>query len=783
VTRIENLRNALFEDGDDKVFIERFRCLKQAYLKYKDEPYAVRHGLITNEILSGISVVVDRNDLLVGRINEVVPTDEDECLLEEIRGLPTDCVDEPDIQQYGSYPEISSKVYSSTAVNSVRPDRRGLPVPTWYSTFGHVIPDWEGLLKTGMNGTKEKAQRVLKQVTADDSESENKRQFLQGVVISCDAVSNFARRYACHIGDLIAKERDAGRRAELLRMKRVCEKVPANPAENLHEAIQSIWFLDLIMHTVLGARDYTLGRLDQYLYPYYRRDIDGGIISQQDAFELMECLFVKLNEFSGVGAHSHGRDLYKWSETMPRKMSLCVDSVQYCTIGGQTVDGQDASNALSFLVLDAIDDLRLKMPSVVVRYFKGMNRRLWLKACGISRRVNTLIFFNDEVVIPAYINCGIHPKDAIDYAQIACNHPGIPGRSCQDREHKINLPKFLELALNDGFDPMAGVQMGPHTGNAETFNTFHDLMGAFKAQMRYWIDRVIEERGDYYQRYTSNRPFSFESILMKDCVEMALDLNSPERNPPSGTGYVYHDFLGGGIATVADSLAAIKKSVYEDHRMTLVELNEVLKSNFKGNEELRLELLNRSPKYGNDDDYVDSIAAEVALFYCHEIVRQRNSQVGLCFPSIYTYHSYASHGVVTGATADGRLAGEPVSENQQAVNGMDRKGLTALLNSMQKLKPAFLFTPSGGSTITIHPSVVSGENAAHILADLFETYFESGGLQVQPNVVDVETLIDAKAHPEKHRDLVVRVTGYSAYFVTLSPENQDYIIARTVHSG
>lgn len=783
-TRIKNLRDRLFLADDRTVFVERFVHLKRAYERFQDEPAEILHAYITNEILSNISIIIDEDDLIVGRINETIPTAKDERLIEKIWDISPNAYGNSTTSQYAAIPEVENRFLQNHPIDFLEllHPKRDLPVPTWYSTFGHVIPDWSEILNKGMNGIKEKARLKLETIKGDEAEVGGKRRFLQAAMISCDAVSNFAKRYAENAQELANSEKDAGRREELIRIKEVCDRVPANPSSILHEAIQSIWFIDLIMHTVLGARDYALGRADQYLYPFYRKDIENGVIDKDDALELIECLFIKLNEFSGIGAHSHGRPLYKYTVTIPKKRSLCVDSIQYCTIGGQTAYGEGAANAVSYLILEAADELRLKQPTVIVRYFRGIDREFWLKACDLARRgLNNLSFYNDEMIIPAYINCGVLAKDAIDYAQIACNHPGLPGRSPQDREYWFNLPKFLELALNDGFDPFIGLQMGPHTGEVDGFKTFYDLLGAFKAQTRYWIERVVQERGEFYEDYIGARPFSFESMLMKDCIEIAMDMNDLNRNPPTGTGYAYHDFLGGGIATVADSLAAIKKLVYDKKMMSLRTLNDILKKNFEGYEKLRLEIVNRFPKYGNDDDYVDSMAADIALFYCHEVVKQRNRYTGLCFPSIYTYHSYASHGTVTGATPDGRKAGEPISENQQAVNSLDRKGLTALLNTMAKLKPAFLFTPSGGSTITIHPSALIGENGAEILSDLIETYFEKGGQHVQTNVVDAETLMDAKEHPEKHRDLVVRVTGYNAYFVTLSPECQDYMIARTAH--
>jgi pyruvate formate-lyase/glycerol dehydratase family glycyl radical enzyme len=779
--RIENLRNAIFSADDRTVFVERFLYLKQAYEKYRDEPAEIRHALITSEILSNISIVIGEDDLIVGRVKEVVAAEEDEELFQEIWDTEQEYLPPP-FFNYAARPDIFSRIFPDQ--DSPLGPYTSLPVPSFYGTGGHVIPDWEGLLKKGMNGIKEEARKKLQTIHDTDYKSEKQKRFLQAAIISSDAVIGYADRYAKKLEAMIEKEDDPDRTKELAMIRRVLQRVPAHPAESFHEAIQSIWLLDLILHQVIGARDFTLGRADQYLKPFYEKDMQDGSINRQQAVELIECLFIKCNEVTSLISHMHGTPILKFSITRDIKRSLCLDSIQYCTVGGQKTDGSDAVNDVSFLILDAADELRMKQPVVIVRYFKGINPQFWLKACDVARRgLNTIAFYNDEVIIPAYESCGILRKDAMDYAQIACCHPGLPGRSTECREYWFNLPKHLELALNDGFDPMAGLQTGPRTGKVDDLKTFSELAAAVKAQTRYQVEKVICEMGDFFKRYFELKPFSFESILMKDCVEMAMDYKDFDRNPPKGTGYIYIDCLGGGLATVADSLAAIKKLVFDEKRMSLSQLNEILQNNFEEHEALRLKLLNRFPKYGNDDDYVDSIAVDIAEFFVHTVIEQKNPYLGLSFPSIYSYHSYACHGAVTGATPDGRKAGEPVSENQQAVNGMDRNGLTALLNSMAKLKPVFRFTPSGGSTISIHPSGVSGENGSKIMSDLIETYFEKDGLHVQTNIIDRDTLIDAKRHPQKHRELLVRVTGYSAYFVTLSPECQDFIIERATHTA
>jgi formate C-acetyltransferase len=779
VKRIENLRNKVLAADDRTVFVERFRYLKQAYGKYRNEPAEILNARITNEILSNISIVIDPEDLIIGRVLETIPTPEEERLLDEIWDIEPENLP-PLFFNYASKSEVFSRVF---------PDHEtplgpytSLPAPSFYGTGGHVIPDWEALLKKGMSGVKQEAEKKLNTITDDDMKAGKKRRFLHATIISCDAVIGYANRYVKELERMFENEMDSQRKEELFTAKKVLERVPAKPATSFHEAIQSVWLLDLILHQVLGARDYALGRADQYLYPFYEKDIDRGAITPQEALELLQCLFVKLNEVTSIISHMHGVPVLKFSNTRDTKRSLCLDSIQYCTIGGQKPDNSDASNNVSLLILDAADELRLKQPTLIVRYFRGINPELWKKTCDVARRgLNTIAFYNDEVVIPAYVNCGIRSRDAVDYAQIACCHSGLPGRSMEMREYWFNLPKHLELSMNNGFDPIVGLQMGPHTGKIDSFKTYSDFVDAFKSQIKHQVVKVINELGEFFKRYFEVKPFSFESVLMKDCIEMAMDYKDFDRNPPTGTGYIYVDCLGGGLATVADSLAVIKKLVFEENRITFSELNEILHNNFQGHEKLQLELLNKFPKYGNDDDYVDSLAVDIAQFFVQTVASFSNPYLGLCLPAIYTYHSYACHGAVTGATPDGRKAGEPVSENQEAVNGMDKKGLTALLNTMAKLKQVFSLTPSGGSTISLHPSGVSGKNGSRILSDLIETYFEKGGVHVQTNVIDKETLIDARNYPEKHRDLLVRVTGYSAYFVTLSPECQDYIIERVTH--
>jgi formate C-acetyltransferase len=311
-------------------------------------------------------------------------------------------------------------------------------------------------------------------------------------------------------------------------------------------------------------------------------------------------------------------------------------------------------------------------------------------------------------------------------------------------------------------------------------------MSAFKVQMGEDISRSVKRQAERFRKYALDMPFSFESCLLEGCVEAAMDCNDPRRNPAmGGPGYIHMVMHGGGLATTADSLAAIKKMVYEEGEISLPDLTEILDDNFEGHELLRLKLANKYPKFGNDDDYVDSIAAEIGHTYCAEVLARGSAEpsLGPCWPTLYSYHRYRSCGLETGATPDGRMAFQPVSENQSPVNGCDKKGISALVNSLSKLKSVFELTPGGGLSIHIHPTALMVDSGAKVISDVYETYFGKGGLYIQLNVVDRDTLLNAQEHPEQHRELLVRVTGYSAYFVTLSPETQDNIIARYAHSA
>lgn len=744
--RVVRLRERLFGVDDRTVFWERLLALRQAYQEHGHERPTRLYALAMREITETMSVVIGEDDLVVGEPREILLSLEEETRFAEY---------------YDDYFQ-----------------------PRWFHTRGHLTPAWDLVLERGLLDLRREAEASAATLSPADPDAAQRREFWEAVSLCCQAVVDLAARYAERAAEMAAATADAARRVELERVAAVCRQVPGLPARSFHEAVQAIWFLDFVLHAVCGARDYSVGRLDQHLLPFYCRDRAAGTLTREDALEFLQCLFVKMNAF--IGLHDH--------YTTPVKRSPCVDSVQYLVVGGQLADGRDATNALSSLCLEALDALRLKEPTFTVRYHPGIDRAFWRGVCDAVRRGTSIGIYNDPVVITSLQNLGFSLPEARGYVHYGCCNPHLPGWEPQLREYQHSLVKCLELALHNGRDPYPAtppvpdnelryhspgcaveeVYAGPPTGEPEDLRTFADLLRAVKTQISHDVARAVALKRRYYaEDYLAHRPFCFESVLVHDCLARGRDANH------GGARSVHHNQYAGGLATVADALVALKKAVYEEGWLTLRDLREALADNFAGREILRQRLLNRYPKFGNDDDEVDAIAAEIAECFCREVLKYRDPVVGACWPGIYTYHRFKRIGFLSGATPDGRLAGTPTSENQGPAPGRDRLGPTATLRSLAKL-PLHL-TPSGGQTLTLHPTLCSGPDGTQHLGDLIETYFSLGGQHLQINLVSAETLRSAQQDPEQYRGLVVRVTGYSAYFVSLDRQSQDLLIAAAEH--
>ncbi len=724
MNRIQRLKTKLFEMDDRAVFLSRMEILKACSDTYRDETAGIKFGHTLQAILSQIDVVIDKDDLIVGRQPEVIPDAEGERWFD-----------------------------------ANREDHFYVP---WFWTSGHLTLSWERLLSEGLAGIRKRAQAHRDRLTGQDGVSLSKRDFLQGAMLCCDAIQHFAQRYADEALSLSRQARSRERKQELIQIAEVCRRVPEYPARTLHEAVQSVWLVDLILHTVVGARDFTPGRMDQYLYPFYKRDLAEGRITPDGALEMIESFYIKCSEIIGFADQNNAK-----------KRSLCQDSVQYVVLGGQTVDGKDATNPMSRVCLKA-GYLLLKQPTIKVRYFEGLDEAFWLEACRLARAGGSIGFYNDGVEIPAFLSVGVDPEDAYNYSHYGCCNANVPGKEGSLMERWHSMPKFVERVMNNGFDPVKGEQAGPQTGDADAFESMDDLMHALRLQIR---NAMAVEREVYppLPEADDRCSFTLESIFLEDCIENGREWRL------GGTKYWHKTQHASGIATAADSLAAIRAMVFESGELTLGGLRDILDANFDGYHPLHRRLRNRCPKYGNDDDAADALAAQIATIFCDEVVRCNAVPHSVRFwPEIYSYHNNRWLGAELGATPDGRKRGESISENQSPSYGMDLKGVTACLKSIAKLP--LHRTPGGGTNLKLHPSSVNGESGLASLSALMKTYFDLGGQHLQLNIIDGATLREAQQRPDEFRTLSVRVVGYSAYFTSLSKVVQDDLIARTEHT-
>lgn len=614
------------------------------------------------------------------------------------------------------------------------------------SLFGHTVPGFQKLIEKGFNGIREEAQAKLYNMDPTDPEQIEKEPFWKAMIILCESASNFGKRYAQKAREMAEIELDDQRRYELEKIAEVCEQVPFGPARNFNEALQALWFGHLMIELEDPPNAHSIGRLDQMLYPYYRQDIEAEEITKEEAIELLQCFALKI-----------------WKSY----------DVQDTMLGGQKSDGSDGVNDISFLYLEAVERLDLHL-QISVRYHKNIDKKFWRRVAEVnSRRRGLPQMFNDDVIIPALVKKGIPIEEARDYAIIGCIEVTIPGK-CDPRvvNHYVNLAKCLEYALNDGVCMLSGRQDGLSTGDPATFKSFDDVLEAYQKQVAFDIKRNVPgmHRAEIEQR--ERFPMPLLSALTDDCIEKGIDITG------GGARYNSTGICGYGMANVGDSLAVIKKLVFEEKLLSLMEIVFAMRTNFEGLDALRYMLLNEVPKYGNDEDYVDSIVAEICQHFCKELEKYRNPRGGKYHAHLFSFVVAVHGGANTGASADGRKAKQPLANSLAPQQGRDRKGITAMLKSISKIDQTL--AAAGTSLIfDLHPSAISGENGVEKLDQLTRTYFDLGGGHAECNIVDEKILRLAQKEPEKYRNLSVRVAGYSAYFVNLDSAMQEHIIQKT----
>lgn len=651
----------------------------------------------------------------------------------------------------------------------------------FFTGVGHVCAYFPKVFEKGFKGIKKDAEEAYMKLknpdgTITDPKNQRKRAFYEAVMIVCDAVMDFAKRYADKAREMAEKETDLARKEELLAIAEICEQVPANPARGFWEALQSWWFVQLIIQIESSGHSISPGRFDQYMYPYYKQDIENGVITKELAQELIEHAWMKLNEINKI------RD---WGST---KAFGGYPMFQNLIVGGKTPEGKDATNELSFMCLDATAHVRLPQPSISVRVHDQSPQEFLIKATKVTKiGLGMPAWYNDEVIIPSLLNRGRSIEDANDYCIIGCVEPDVWGREYGWHDAMFfNLNFCLELALNDGkcincspkcpiYDRCvgAGKQLGVKTGKLSDFKTFDEVKEAYEKQVKYFVHLAQEFNNAEDAAHQITKPLPFLSTVVEPCIERGIDVTA------GGAKYNYTGPQGVGIANVADGLAAIKKLIFEDKEISGETMLKALQANWEGYEDLRAKIRGKDmPHYGNDDDYADELAYWAALVYCKAMEKCPTAHGGIFQPGLYPVSANVPAGAVQGATPDGRKAGDPVADGISPVHGHDIKGPTAVALSASKIDHLIA---SNGTLLNMmfSPKALEGTVGDRNFLAMMKVYFDRKAQHVQHNVVSKDMLLAAQKDPDKFAGLVVRVAGYSVFFTSLDKALQDDIIERT----
>ena len=639
----------------------------------------------------------------------------------------------------------------------------------------HLAVNYERILKDGLKGYEKRVKECKASLDLTDPDSIDKYCFYNAVLIVLDAVRNFANRYSVLAKKLAERELDLERKIELLEISKICAKVPYEPAETFQEAVQSVWFIQLILQIESNGHSLSYGRFDQYMYPYYDRDIKSGNITEAEALELLTCLWIKTLTINKVRSQAH---------TLSSAGSPMYQNV---TIAGQTTDKKDAVNDLSFLVLKSVAQTRLTQPNLTVRYHKNINKQ-FLDECVEVMRLGFGMpaLNNDEIIIPSFIDWGVKEEDAYNYSAIGCVETAVPGKwgyRCTGMSY-INFPRMLLCTMNNGVDLTSNKRFTKGYGYFTEMESYEELLKAWDKTVREITRYSVIVENAIDKASERDVPDVLCSALTDDCIARGKTIKE---------GGAVYDFISGlqvGIANMADCLAAIKKLVYEEKKITRQELWAAILDDFSSPENKKIQemLICEAPKYGNDDDYVDQLIVEAYDSYIDEIEKYPNTRYnrgpigGIRYAGTSSISANVGQGMSTMATPDGRNAFEPLAEGCSPAHNSDKNGPTAVFKSVSKLRTNKI---TGGVLLNqkMTPQMLSTEENRQKLELLIQTFFNRlHGYHVQYNIVSKETLIDAQKHPEKHKDLIVRVAGYSAFFNVLSKKTQDDIIGRTEQS-
>ena len=824
--RIPKLVETLYEKMPE---IESARAvlLTESYRETEAEPMVIRRAKAFRHILGNIPIIIREGELIVGSTTvaprgcQTYPEFSFEWLEAEFDTVAERSADpfyisektKKELREADTY--WKGKTTSELATSYMEPETlRAIahnlftPGNYFYNGVGHVTVKYEEVLAEGFLGIQDRAQRELEKMSLADGNYQRKSRFLEAVMISCDAAVTYARRYSELAREEAQLCSDPVRRRELLKIAQNCEKVPAKGAESFYEACQSFWFVQQLLQIESSGHSISPGRFDQYMYPYYKKDLDAGRITRESAQELLDCIWVKLN------------DLNKCRDAVSAEGFAGYSLFQNLIVGGQDKDGIDVTNDLSFMCIDASKHVFLPQPSLSIRVWNGSPHELLIRAAELTRTgIGLPAYYNDEVIIPSLVSRGLTLQDAREYNIIGCVEPQKAGKTEGWHDAAFfNMCRPLELVFSNGKDK--GEQVGLKTGEVEDMATFDEFYDAYKAQMKYAIELLVNADNAIDMAHAERCPLPFLSSMVDNCIKQGKTVQE------GGAVYNFTGPQGFGIANMADSLYAVKTLVYNEKKITMKELKEALTTNYgkglseediagitaeiagelenggkkigerevkailntlvaasespevKKNGERILKLIEGVPKFGNDIPEVDAFARDVAYTYTRPLQEYKNPRGGMFQAGLYPVSANVPLGAQTGATPDGRLAHQPVADGVSPAAGRDVNGPTAAANSVSRLDH---YIASNGTLFNqkFHPSALSGRQGLENFVGLIRSYFDQKGSHMQFNVVSRETLLDAQEHPENYRHLVVRVAGYSALFTTLSRSLQDDIIRRT----
>ncbi|RKY88531.1 formate C-acetyltransferase/glycerol dehydratase family glycyl radical enzyme [candidate division KSB1 bacterium] len=630
---------------------------------------------------------------------------------------------------------------------------------------GHTVLD-DKIYHKGMLDFKKEIQESIKNLDfLNDPEAYYKKEELKAMEIAADAIIIFANRYSEKAGELAKKEKNPKRKKELEKIADICSYVPANAPRTFWEALQYYWFIHIGVITELNVWDsFNPGRLDQHLYPFYKKGIEDGSLTREKAKELLQAFWIKFNNHPApakVGVTAEESNTYADFATI--------------NIGGVKPDGCDGVNEVSYLLLEVIEEMKIIQPNPAVQISKVTPDRFLKRALKVVRKgFGQPAIFNTDAIVQELVRQGKSIEDARNGGVSGCVETGAFGKENYNLTGYFNMTKILEITLNNGIDPRTGKKIGIQTGDPTGFKSFEELFQAFKKQLNYFIDIKIRGNNVIERLYAQYVPTPFLSLLINDCISKGKDYHD------GGARYNTSYIMGVGLGTITDSMTSIKYNIFDKKKISMKDMLTALKNNFEGFEDFRQLALNKTPKYGNDDDYADDIMKEIFNVYYNAINGRKNTKGGEYRINLLPTTVHIYFGSVIGATPDGRKAGNPLSEGISPVQGADRKGPTAVVKSVGKID----HIKTGGTLLNqkFTPQVLEGDDGINKLANLIRTYFRFDGHHIQLNVISADTLRDAQKHPEKYRDLIVRVAGYSDYFVDLIKSLQDEIIKRTEHA-